>query len=860
MSSLGGDARHRALELVWPADGNPPPETVREVFKKRASDLVTQQRRKLKTLVMVSTSDGGLRAYVLLLGDAAKQRLSWFDKELGSHVQPPVPSSCWRRPEVGGTHLGIEANLSKFREIHKEGRHYEEVPAQAAPISTELSHEANDVLNRLTDSRPLEELVTLPFDELVEVFESVAGANPWVARMQDFREHVVRSIRLHGGLSGGMEAPFAQVEGGLEALLSDIPALNDALEMRGFRTVDGSLKQNERQALASQLARARVEVAEWMSKQSADTEPMALSGSKRPRHDAPAASGLDHAADRSRMLALQEATRCADGPDESERRTRQLAEAFAKSTIDFATFKREMKCVDIDATKRQTALRVLQRHAELQEAAKKVKDLEAELASLLPAFIPPIDAPAFKELKPNTRSADPEPLPQAVHNSPQPEEVRSLQSAVPQNSSKLPLTNHTPLLLILACANGLPAVTSEASDLDRLTIRTHMLHDPTAEDVSKVSYECDWVHFAGHADPKLDGQRVLVFCNSGGLEAVDAETVVRLFCNAQLVVLNGCKSLELGAALAAAGVGNVACWETLAYDPASKLFASAFWRAMESSSRADGSTLRSDVRSAFERGKDAIMTATKAGGNLETESGGAPASTPRYALVDPQDSARVQQVGMARGRCLSTAGEGLSDRFAVGVPILLQPLPESALHDVPSLPMHYVPRHQAETELRGRVLSAKSLLAITAPAAITGTAGLGKTTIATWLARDMRVQTRFGDGIYWLRFGQEGSAMSRLRTLGLALGMDHQEVGDMRNDSDAIRQLKKRLEGQSCLIVCDDVWYVPGIEPHDSPYVSSHLSTCLLQVLCRASPAIQASVFSERSSVLACDNPAARGC
>jgi hypothetical protein len=69
--------------------------------------------------------------------------------------------------------------------------------------------------------------------------------------------------------------------------------------------------------------------------------------------------------------------------------------------------------------------------------------------------------------------------------------------------------------------------------------------------------------------------------------------------------------------------------------------------------------------------------------------------------------------------------------------------------------------------------------------------------------------------------------------------------------------LKKRLEGQSCLIVCDDVWYVPGIEPHDCTYMRSLFNTCLLQVLRRASPAVQASVFSERRLVLSCDDPAA---
>ena len=583
------------------------------------------------------------------------------------------------------------------------------------------------------------------------------------------------------------------------------------------------------------------------------TQSTALGGSKRSRHGSATSSGFHQ--DSWWMLALQEAARRAEGPDETEGRTRELAQKLTESTIDFPTFESEMKRVKADASTKESAVRVLQMHKELQEAAQKVKELEDELASLLPAFMPHGDSPAFKE----TKIESPSHPSQATHGS-LPEESFVKPSAVPESSSELPSAHHhAPLLLILACVNGLAAVASEANELGRLGIRSRTLQNPTAEEVSKESYECNWVHFAGHADPKMNGHHVLVFCKSGGFEAVDAETLVRLFCKAQLVVLNGCKSSELGTALAAAGVPNVVCWETLVYDPASKLFASGFWRAIESSSSAHGSTcaLRGDVRSAFERGKDAILTVTKAGGNLDTEFGGVPASTPCYALVDPQDSERVIQLDEGRGRCLPTAGEGLSGRRAAGVPLLLQPLPASALHDVPSLPEHYVPRVQAETELRGRVLSAKSLLAITAPTAISGTAGLGKSTIATWLARDLRVQTRFADGIYWLRFGQEGSAMSRLRILGLALGMARQEVEEMRSDRDAIQRLKKRLEGQSCLIVCDDVWYVPGIEPHDCTYMRSLFNTCLLQVLRRASPAVQASVFSERGLVLACDNPAA---
>ena len=52
-----------------------------------------------------------------------------------------------------------------------------------------------------------------------------------------------------------------------------------------------------------------------------------------------------------------------------------------------------------------------------------------------------------------------------------------------------------------------------------------------------------------------------------------------------------------------------------------------------------------------------------------------------------------------------------------------------------------------------------------------GPPGLGKTTLATWLALDAEVQSFFADGVFWLRFGQEATALARLQELAGALGV-----------------------------------------------------------------------------------------
>ena len=82
----------------------------------------------------------------------------------------------------------------------------------------------------------------------------------------------------------------------------------------------------------------------------------------------------------------------------------------------------------------------------------------------------------------------------------------------------------------------------------------------------------------GHADPRLGTDRTLVWHKAGRLEAVDTATLIGMLRGFELVVLNGCKSRELGEALAKAGVSNVVCVATLVHDEAARRFAVGFWR------------------------------------------------------------------------------------------------------------------------------------------------------------------------------------------------------------------------------------------------------------------------------------------
>ena len=115
-------------------------------------------------------------------------------------------------------------------------------------------------------------------------------------------------------------------------------------------------------------------------------------------------------------------------------------------------------------------------------------------------------------------------------------------------------------------------------------------------------------------------------------------------------------------------------------------------------------------------------------------------------------------------------------------------------YGVPPRPDHYEPRPEVEGSLRRALLETpQDALAIT-PTGLCGTAGLGKTTLATWLALDAEVQSFFADGVFWLRFGQEATALARLQELAGALGMPIDDR--MRDVQPAVTALQGWIDAQ----------------------------------------------------------------
>ena len=364
--------------------------------------------------------------------------------------------------------------------------------------------------------------------------------------------------------------------------------------------------------------------------------------------------------------------------------------------------------------------------------------------------------------------------------------------------------------LVLGCRPTLPCVEDEVNAVASAAPNAELSLDPNPTLVAAKAPQHNWCHFAGHADPKLGPDRVLVWCDAGGFAAVDGSTLVDMLRSKKLVVLNGCKSVELAIKLRQAGVPNVVAWTTLLYDPAAKLFAVEFWKMMGGHAHDDEDALRNAVRVAFASAKLAVQTAVKPGGAVDVGGGKTHASSvPKYELHDPEDAATVVQAGPDRGKLLPAAGAEKAGRNAAGVPICLQ---TCALHDVPNLSEQYESRLDLEAAHRNALLRTTHTMAITATTTgVSGPAGAGKSTTAAVLARDSIVHAHFPDGVTWLKFGRERTGAEMLRTLASILRLD-----SALPDEQLPRAISAALAGQRRLLVLDDIWTREQLRAFDS--------------------------------------------
>jgi hypothetical protein len=132
------------------------------------------------------------------------------------------------------------------------------------------------------------------------------------------------------------------------------------------------------------------------------------------------------------------------------------------------------------------------------------------------------------------------------------------------------------------------------------------------------------------------------------------------------------------------------------------------------------------------------------------------------------------------------------------------------LHGVPDLPPHYLPREEVLASLKQKLLAGDGNVGITgqssAAVGVQGMGGIGKTVLAAALARDSEVRQAFPDGIYWLNIGQNPNLLALQNQLLRQLTGSKEKI--LITEQEAKDALREALEGQSALVVLDDVWNV----------------------------------------------------
>ncbi|MEM8504941.1 MAG: NB-ARC domain-containing protein [Cyanobacteria bacterium P01_D01_bin.1] len=130
---------------------------------------------------------------------------------------------------------------------------------------------------------------------------------------------------------------------------------------------------------------------------------------------------------------------------------------------------------------------------------------------------------------------------------------------------------------------------------------------------------------------------------------------------------------------------------------------------------------------------------------------------------------------------------------------------------MPPLPRHFVERSDHQDPVKECLLredgKGTGTLVVSA---IYGLGGVGKSVLASKLAHDIDVQTRFSDGILWVTLGQNPDLLPLLSGWIQALGDYDYQPTAIQSASNHLRTL---MFSKRILLVVDDVWNPSHLEP-----------------------------------------------
>jgi NB-ARC domain len=134
---------------------------------------------------------------------------------------------------------------------------------------------------------------------------------------------------------------------------------------------------------------------------------------------------------------------------------------------------------------------------------------------------------------------------------------------------------------------------------------------------------------------------------------------------------------------------------------------------------------------------------------------------------------------------------------------------------LPRLPEHFVPRpaerRRVVAELRRLAQDGGGAVGLASTAALHGTGGYGKTTLALDVCRLPTVRALFPDGIVWLEVGQDPVLTTLLADVTARVsGRPPARFGSVHA---AAAALSETLAGRRILLVLDNVWRAADLEP-----------------------------------------------
>ncbi|MEO8589773.1 MAG: NB-ARC domain-containing protein [Flavobacteriales bacterium] len=141
------------------------------------------------------------------------------------------------------------------------------------------------------------------------------------------------------------------------------------------------------------------------------------------------------------------------------------------------------------------------------------------------------------------------------------------------------------------------------------------------------------------------------------------------------------------------------------------------------------------------------------------------------------------------------------------------PPPLGALHGLPNLPPHHIPRGTLMEEVSDQLLvDLQRPVVVTGVAAIVGVhgmGGVGKSVLAVTIAQDKVIRRSFPDGIYWLSVGLHPDIAQLQHQLTVLLG----NSSGGSSGSKSPEPLRGTLVDKAALIILDDVWRVEDALP-----------------------------------------------